>query len=63
MAAINIINMIFPSTLAIINKSANSLAVVGGTKNASSGLNYIIGGLVIIVIILIGSTIFSKRKS
>lgn len=47
--------------VAIINKSASALAVVND-KSTSSNLNYIIGGLILIIIILVGSTIFAKKK-
>lgn len=47
---------------AIINKNASALAVVNDNSNTSTNLNYIIGGLIIIIIILVGSTIFTKRK-
>ncbi len=47
--------------LAIINKNTTSLAVVSDNKGASANLNYIIGGLVIIIFILIGHTLFSKK--
>lgn len=47
--------------LAIINKAAGALAVVSDNKNASENLNYIIGGLVIIIFILIGTTLFNKK--
>ena len=63
MAVINFIRNIFPQTLAIINKSANALAVVSDKKNASSSLNYIIGGLIVVVIILVGSTVLGKKKT
>ena len=48
--------------LAIINKSTNSIGLVENNINSSSVLNYIIGGLVILVLVLISSLIF-KRKS
>ncbi len=47
--------------LAIINNTAETLAIVNDNKSTSSNLNYIIGGLIVIVIILIGSTLFSKK--
>lgn len=46
---------------AIINEPASALAVVND-NDTSSNLNYIIGGLIIIIIILVGSTLFSKKK-
>lgn len=48
--------------LAIINKSTNSIGLVENNINSSSILNYIIGGLIIFVLVLISSLIF-KRKS
>ena len=47
-------------TLAIINET-NALAVVSDNKGASENLNYIIGGLILIIIILVGHTLFSKK--
>ncbi len=46
---------------AIINETASALAVVND-NDTSSNLNYIIGGLIIIIIILVGSTLFTKKK-
>ena len=46
---------------AIINESASALAVVND-KDTSSNLNYIIGGLILIIIILLGSIIFAKKR-
>ncbi len=46
---------------AIINEPASALAVVND-NDTSSNLNYIIGGLIIIIIILVGSTLFTKKK-
>lgn len=46
---------------AIINESASTLAVVND-KDTSSNLNYIIGGLILIIIILLGSIIFTKKR-
>ena len=45
----------------IINEPASALAVVND-NDTSSNLNYIIGGLIIIIIILVGSTLFTKKK-
>lgn len=47
--------------MAIIKDTANALAVVSNNKGASSNLNYIIGGLVVIIIILVGSVLFNKK--
>lgn len=47
--------------LAIINNTAETLAIVNDNKGVSNNLNYIIGGLIVVVIILVGSTLFSKR--
>ena len=52
----------FPQHLAIISDTTSALAVVSNNKNASENLNYIIGGLIIIVVILVGSTLFGKNK-
>ena len=52
---------LYMENLAIINDATKALAVVSDNKNASENLNYIIGGLIIIVIILVGTTIFSRR--
>ena len=49
------------STLAIINDTANTLAVVSDKQNSSSNLNYVIGGLFVIIIVLVGATIFKKK--
>ena len=46
---------------AIINEPASALAVVND-NDTSSNLNYIIGGLIIIIIILVGSTLFTNKK-
>jgi len=61
MAVFSFINSLCPHTLAIINDTASALAVVNTNKNASSNLNYIIGGLIIIIIILVGNTLFGKK--
>ncbi len=47
--------------LALINNTANTLAIVNDKKGTTDNLNYIIGGLIVIVIILVGSTLFSKK--
>ncbi len=60
MAVLNIIN-IFPQSLAIINNTAKTLAVVSNNKSASSNLNYIIGGLAIVILVLVGSVLFNKK--
>lgn len=60
MAVFNIIN-IFPQSLAIINNTAKTLAVVSNNKSASSNLNYIIGGLAIVILVLVGSVLFNKK--
>lgn len=52
---------IYLNSLAIINKTANALAIVNDKKGASDNLNYVIGGLIVIVIVLIASTLFSKK--
>lgn len=49
------------STLAIINDTATTLAVVSDKQNSSSNLNYVIGGLFVIIIVLVGATIFKKK--
>ena len=49
------------NTLAIINDTANTLAVVSDKQNSSSNLNYVIGGLFVIIIVLVGATIFNKK--
>lgn len=61
MAVLSFIKNFIPQALAIINDTANALAVVNTNKNASSNLNYIIGGLIIIIIILVGNTLFSRK--
>lgn len=48
--------------LAIINNTANTLAIINDKKGASDNLNYIIGGLIVLIIVLISSTLFSKKK-
>jgi len=48
-------------TLAIINDTTKALAVVTDKNSTSSNLNYIIGGLIVIVIVLVGYTLFSKK--
>ena len=52
---------LYIQNLAIINETTNALAVVNDNNSASENLNYIIGGLVIIIIILVGTTLFSKK--
>ncbi|HPE15227.1 MAG TPA: hypothetical protein PLT65_05370 [Bacilli bacterium] len=52
---------ILPFVLAIINDAANTLAVVKDEFGSSSNLNYIIGGLIVLIIILVGSALFSKK--
>jgi hypothetical protein len=47
--------------LAIINDTTNTLAVVTDKQNSSSNLNYVIGGLFVIIIVLVGATIFNKK--
>lgn len=49
------------NTLAIINDTTSTLAVVSDKQNSSSNLNYIIGGLFIIIIVLVGAMIFNKK--
>lgn len=49
------------NNLAIINKVTNSLAVANENKSTSENLNYVIGGLIIIVIILVATTLFSRK--
>ena len=61
MRALEGIVQIFPNSLAIVNDAANALAVVSDNKDTSSNLNYIIGGLIIIIIILVGNTLFGKK--
>lgn len=46
---------------AIINESASALAVVSD-NDTSSNLNYIIGGLILIIIVLVGSTLFTNKR-
>ena len=46
--------------LEIFSRNTNFLAIVNNNDNASSNLNYIIGGLIIIVIILVGNTLFKR---
>ncbi len=48
------------TSLAIINETS-ALAVVSDNKGASENLNYIIGGLILIIIILVGHTLFNKK--
>lgn len=54
-------SIIAPNVLAIINKKTNTLAVINDKVNASENLNYIIGGLIVIVIVLVGNTLFRKK--
>lgn len=54
-----ILSKIFVS--AIINDTANALAVVNDKNNTSANLNYIIGGLIFLVIILVGATLFGRK--
>ena len=61
MAVLNIVTNMFPKVLAIINDTANTLAVINDNKSTSENLNYVIGGLFIIVVILIGNMLFSKK--
>lgn len=61
MAVLSFIKYFTPQALAIINDTASALAVVNTNKNASSNLNYIIGGLIIIIIILVGNTLFGRK--
>lgn len=53
-------NVLF-KTLAIINENPNTLAIINDNKNTSNNLNYIIGGLFVIVIILVANILFSKK--
>jgi len=50
------------NVLAIINKptNANTLAVVKD-NNSSENLNFVIGGLIVLAIIIVASTLFSKK--
>lgn len=61
MALFALVSNIYFQNLAIINDATNALAVVSDNKNASENLNYIIGGLIIIIIILVGTTLFSRK--
>ena len=54
-------NLFSVKTLAIINETAKTLAVINDNKSASNNLNYIIGGLLVIIIVLVGSTLFGKK--
>ena len=54
-------NFIGINMMAIITDTANALAVVNNNKGASSNLNYIIGGLSVVIVILIGSVMFNKK--
>jgi len=63
MGALEVVVGLFPQTLAIINDAASALAVVTDKEDTSSNLNYIIGGLIIIVLILVGNTLFGKKKA
>ena len=48
-------------TIYLFVNNLRFLAVVGSNNdNTSSNLNYIIGGLIIIVIILVGNTLFKR---
>lgn len=58
---IPVFKIIIPKVLAIINESPNTLAIINDNKNTSNNLNYIIGGLFIVVIILIANLLFSKK--
>ena len=49
--------------LSNIRTSIYILAVVSNNKKTSESLNYIIGGLIVIVLILVGSTLFNKKKN
>lgn len=61
MAVLNFINNLVPNSLAIINDTATTLAVISDNKSASTNLNYIIGGLIVIILVLVGSTLFGKK--
>lgn len=61
MAVLNFINNLIPNSLAIINDTAETLAVISDNKSASTNLNYIIGGLIVIILVLVGSTLFGKK--
>ena len=52
------------NVLAIINKptNANTLAVVKD-NNSSENLNFVIGGLIVLAIIIVASTLFSKKQA
>lgn len=56
---------IFPASLAIINdtadKNTNVLAVINDTAATSENLNYVIGGLIIIIMVLVGNTLFNRK--
>lgn len=57
---VSMFNILF-KTLAIINENPNTLAIINDNKNTSNNLNYIIGGLFVIVIILVANILFSKK--
>lgn len=48
------------NVLAIINENPTTLAIIND-NNTSNNLNYIIGGLFVIVVILIANLLFSKK--
>lgn len=52
---------IFLQNLAIINNTANTLAVISDKASTSSNLNYIIGGLFVVVAVLLGNFLFGKK--
>ncbi len=51
-----------PFILAIINDTASTLAVVTDKQSSSDSLNYVIGGLIVLIIILVGATLFNKKS-
>lgn len=56
---INLLSKIYLS--AIINQTTNSVAVVDNVAKSSSDLNYVIGGIFIIILTILGGFILIKK--
>lgn len=56
---INLLSKIYLS--AVINQTTNSVAVVDNVAKSSSDLNYVIGGIFIIILTILGGFILIKK--
>lgn len=62
MAVLDFFNNIYFQNLAIINdNTVNVLAIIKDNDEIAINLNYVIGGLIVIIVILMGKLLFGKK--